>query len=129
MATLFGTMASELRSRPGVHPSVDDGFAALAKAGVPIPQPKQSLGSTYKAAYCAHGVTAEKDISVLLCEYADAEHAALGAVESRRLFPGAAKRVTTAHKALLLVTTVQNDEHPDATAAAQKKVVAALSAL
>jgi hypothetical protein len=129
MATMFGMMATEAKNRPAIHPSVDDAFAALAKAGVRVVDPQQSMGSTYKAAYCSHGLIESKDMSVLLCEYADEAKAAAGLAESKRLFPGLASRETLSHKSLLLVTIFQDAQHPASTSAAQKKVVATFNAL
>ncbi len=129
MATMFGNMAKEAANRPAVHPSVDDGFAALAKAGVGVKDPKQSIGSTYKASYCSHGLIATKDLSVLLCEYVDAEHAAAGLAESKKLFAGLVTRETMANKTLMLVTIFQDEKHPASTTAAQQKVVSTFKAL
>jgi hypothetical protein len=129
MATLFGNLAGEKKGRPGVHPSVDDGFAAFARAGVLVAEPKQSLGSTYKASYCAHGLTDTRDLAVLLCEYADEAHASRGFEEAKTLFPGITTRQTLSRKTLLLVTTFQNEQHPAAASAAQKRVMEAFSAL
>jgi hypothetical protein len=129
MATLIGTMATELKSRPGVHPSVDDGFAAFAKAGVPIIEPKQSLGTTYKASYCSHGLTTAKDLSVLLCEYPDEARAAAGFAESKKLFTALSTRQTMSRKTLLLATIFQLPDHSASATAAQKTVVATFNAL
>jgi hypothetical protein len=129
MATMFGTMATELKNRPAVHPSVDDGFAAFANAGVPIGAPKQSLGTTYKAAYCSHGVTEAKDLSVLLCEYSDEAQAKLGLAESKKVFPGLGARQTWAHKSLLMVTILQDPKLVASATAKQQKVLATFNAL
>jgi hypothetical protein len=129
MAAMFGTMAVELKNRPNVHPSVDDGFAALAKAGVVVKEPKQSIGKTYKAAYCAHGVTDAKDLSILLCEYADEAHAAVGLAESKTLFPTMTSRQTWSHKSLVIVTMFQEPTLSPAASAEQKKALATLNGL
>ena len=129
MATMFGTMATEAKNRPNVHPSADDAFAALDKAGVGVKEPKQSVGKTYKAAYCSHGLTPSKDLSVLLCEYPDAAAAAAGLAESKKLFVGLVTRETMANKTLLLVTIFQDEKHPASTTAAQQKVVSTFKAL
>jgi len=129
MATMFGTMATELKNRPNVHPSVDDGFAAFAKVGVSIPAPKQSLGTTYKASYCSHGLTDAKDMSVLLCEYPDETHAMAGLVESKKLFPGLAARQTWSHKSLLMVTIFQDPKLIASATPKRQNVLAAFNAL
>lgn len=129
MATMFGTMALELKNRPKIHPSVDDGFAAFAAAGVAVKEPKQSMAGTYKASYCSHGLTSSKDLSVLLCEYADEAHAAAGLAESKKLFMSLSTRQSLGHKSLLLVTIFQDQDHAAATTAEQKKVVAAFTSL
>jgi hypothetical protein len=126
---MFGTMAAELKNRPPVHPSVDDGFAAFAKAGVPINAPKQSLAMTYKAAYCSHGVTDAKDLSVLLCEYANEEQAKLGLAESKKVFPGLSVRQTWAHKSLIMVTILQDPKLVASATAKQHQVLATFNAL
>jgi hypothetical protein len=129
MATMFGTMATELKNRPDVHPSVDDGFAAFAKAGVPINAPKQSLGTTYKASYCSHGLTDAKDLSVLLCEYPNEAQAAAGLAESKKLFPGLASRQTWSHKSLLMATIFQDPKLIASATPKQRKVLATFNAL
>ena len=129
MATVFGGMADELKNRPSVHPNVDDGFAAFAKAGVVVDAPTQSFGRTYKAAFCKHGLASDKTMSVLLCEYPDEAQAALGLAESKKAFPALTTRDTYARKTLMLATIKQGEQHPDVTLAAQKKVVATFNAL
>jgi hypothetical protein len=129
MATLFGRMSDELKTRPNVHPSVDDGFAAFAKAGVAIVKPAQSLATTYKAAFCSHGVTQANDVAVLLCEYPDAAQEQAGLDEAKKIFPGMSTRHTFGRKTLLMAVTFQ-DHPPKASAtAAEQKVVAAFNAL
>ena len=129
MATLFGQLDTELKHRPPVHPNVDDGFAALAKAGVPITTPQQSLGTTYRAAFCRHGVTAARDMSVAFCEYPDAAATAVGLTEAKKLFPGLASRHVYAHKTMLLITIFQQGDITPAVTAAQNRVVATFNTL
>ena len=129
MASLFGGMADELKNRPALHPSADDALAAFAKAGVGVDAPTQSIGRTYKARYCVHGVTKVKDISALVCEYANEADAAVGLAESKKLFPTLKSREGYTHKSLLLVTNFQETDHLPAATAAQHKVLAAFNAL
>jgi hypothetical protein len=129
MATMFGTMATELKNRPGIHPSVDDGFAAFAKAGVPISAPKQSLGTTYKASYCSHGLTDTQDLSVLLCEYPDDARATAGLAESKKLFPGLNARQTWSHKSLVMATIFQDPKLVASAMPKQKKILATFNTL
>jgi len=129
MATLFGRMGDELKNRPNVHPNVDEGFAALAKAGVAIPKPAQSLATTYKASYCSHGVTDAKDLSILLCEYPDAARASAALADAKKLFPGMTTRQTVGRKTLLMATTFQDHPPKPATVAAQQKALATFNAL
>jgi hypothetical protein len=129
MATMFGTMETELKNRPGIHPSVDDGFAAFAKAGVPISAPKQSLGTTYKASYCSHGLTDTKDLSVLLCEYPDEAQATAGLAESKKLFVGLKARQTWSHKSLVMATIFQEPKLIASAMTKQKQVLATFNAL
>jgi hypothetical protein len=129
MATMFGTMETELKNRPSIHPSVDDGFAAFAKAGVPISAPKQSLGTTYKASYCSHGLTDTKDLSVLLCEYPDEAQATAGLAESKKLFIGLKSRQTWSHKSLVMATIFQEPKLIASAITKQKKVLATFYAL
>jgi hypothetical protein len=129
MATMFGTMATELKNRPDVHPSVDDGFAAFAEAGVPISAPKQSLATTYRAAYCSHGLTNVQDLSVLLCEYPDEARAKAGLAESKKLFPGLDARQTWSHKSLMMATIFQDPKLVASARPKQKKILATFNAL
>ena len=94
-----------------------------------VDAPEQSLARTYKSAFCKHGLTSDKQMSVLLCEYPDEAQAALGLGESKKAFPALKTRDTSAHKTLMLATIRQGELHPDVTLAAQKKVVAAFNAL
>jgi hypothetical protein len=127
--TLFGRMEDELKHRPDVHPSVDDAFLALAKRGVPITDPQQSLATTYKAAFCRHGVTGTREMSVLLCEYADEAHTAVGLAESNTLFPALTTRHSYARKTLLMVTTLLAKSVTSEAREAEKTVVATFDAL
>ncbi len=131
VSTLFGSLALELKNRPHVHPNVDDGWAALAKAGVPVPAPAQGLGRTYKASYCAHGVLADNTISVALCEYADEKLALAGLAEAKTLFPGMESRETLGRKTLVCVVTFQAKaaDRSAKTIEEHKKIVAAFNAL
>lgn len=129
MPTLFGRMEVELKSRPNVHPNVEDGLAVATKAGANVPTPQQSLASTYKAAFCRHGVTDSKEMSVLFCEYPDEAHTAAGLVEANKLFPGMKTRHTYAKKTLLMVTIFQTETVSPATTNAQKALVTAFNAM
>ena len=63
MSAIFGGMILEAKHRPPVTPNVDDAFAAFGKASLPVTDLQQSVGATYKAAYCKHGLTAAKDVA------------------------------------------------------------------
>jgi hypothetical protein len=129
MGNLFGRMAVEAKARPAVTPNVDDAFAALAKAGYPIGGLEQSLGSTYKARYCKHGLTAKQDLSVNVCEYADPAAAAIGLAESKTVFPGIVQRQSFSHKALMMAIIQQNAKSGPETQVAQAKILATFNAL
>jgi len=129
MAALTRELGAELLHRTSVHPSVDDGFAAIEKAGYAVPQLQQSLARTYKASYCRHGVTATANLGVLLCEYPDLARAGRGFQMAKRMFPGAATRHTSLHKTLVVVITFQDDAATPAASTAEEKIVAALDAL
>ncbi len=126
---LFGRMALEAKNRPQVTPNVDDAFAAFSKAGVTVGDLEQSLGQTYKAGYCKHGLTAEKDVAVLVCEYQTPELAAAGLLVAQATFPGITRRHSYMHKSLLLAIMPQDPASPPDAVAKATKVVAAFNAL
>jgi hypothetical protein len=128
MQTMFGEMENERKNRPKVHPNVDDGYAALTAAGVVV-KAKQSLARTYHASFCSHGIMNGGGMSVLLCEFPDAEHTAAGVAEAKKAFPGVVTRHVYSHKTLMMVTMFLVEKTPQATTDAQKKAVAALNAL
>lgn len=129
VATLFGRMAEELKNRPPVHPSVDEGFAAFTKAGVTVPKTEQSLGTTYKAAFCEHGLTTAGDMAILLCEYADEAHAKSGLAEAGKLFLALEGRHSWTRKTLLMTITFQDHPAKPQALEEEKKVLAAFNAL
>jgi hypothetical protein len=121
--------STQPQPRPELHPSADDAFAAFAAAGFGVPSPQLSLGETYKSPYCAHGITTAKDVSVMVCEYADESRAELGLAEAKGLFTKLATRTAVVHKSLLLVTIPLHKGNPGGTAAEQAKIAAAFDAL
>jgi len=96
--TLAGRFNREAQSRPKTHPNADDIFAAFAKSGLPVPALQQSLGATYKAAYCTSGYTPDKLISLMICEYETEADANAGRDLSMSLFPKLSSRTVFAHK-------------------------------
>jgi hypothetical protein len=129
MSGLFGRMKEEALHRPGLAPSADDAFAAFAKAGVPIEDQQQSLATTYKAAYCRHGLTHDKDVAVLVCEYRDPAAAAVGLEMSQQTLKTIVHRKSWSHKALMMATMPQDPSGPPAAMATIGKVVAAFNSL
>ena len=115
---LAGLISREAKNRPGIKPSSDDVFAALDTAGVGLPQKKQSMGSTYKAAYCAGGYSADSLVAVTVCEYANEAEANAGRDYSISLFPQMTNRTVVAHKTNILQVITQK---PGAAADAEKK--------
>jgi hypothetical protein len=122
-------MAEELKNRPPVHPSVDEGFAAFSKAGVSVPKTEQSLGTTYKAAFCEHGLTAAGDMAILLCEYADPAHAAVGLAEAGKVFLSLEGRHSWTRKTLLMTITFQDHPAKPPALEEEKTVLKAFNAL
>jgi hypothetical protein len=115
---LGGRFAREAKSRPGLKPSSDDIFAALETAGVSLPKKTQSMGSTYKAAYCAGGYSADTLVAITICEYANEAEATAGRDFSLSLFPNMASRTVVAHKTNTMQLIIQK---PGAPADAEKK--------
>jgi hypothetical protein len=77
MNTLAGTLRDEAAHRPDGATRAEDVFAALATAGVTVSSPRQYLGLTARAEYCAGGTTAD-GLAVAVCEYASPEAALAG---------------------------------------------------
>jgi len=77
LQTLAGRLRDEAEHRPGAGPRAEDVFAALSRGGIAIGSPRQYLGMTVKARYCAGGATAD-GLAVAVCEYASADDAASG---------------------------------------------------
>jgi len=125
--SLFSRLGHEAAHRPGIKPGADDVYAALEKAGAPVPTRKQSLGTTYHAAYCTGGYTADTALAVDVCEYPDETAARAGYEYTRKLFPGMTSRTVAANKATVLVAIEQKSD--DATVALRKKVVSTYQAL
>jgi hypothetical protein len=130
MSTLYGSMATEAATRPHVRPSMDDAFAAFGKAGLPVEGAEQSLGRTYRAGYCTHGLTPKKDLAVLVCEYVNAEAAAVGLAASKTVFVQLGpRRQSFIHKELMMaIMQQQGDENP-VTLADEKKLVTIFNGL
>jgi hypothetical protein len=75
---IFAQMAKEKQSRPGRKPTVEEVYAAIARAGVTFDESKQVVAMSAGARYC---VTASNKagLIVVVCEYesaADAERLA-----------------------------------------------------
>jgi hypothetical protein len=77
MRTLAGALHEEAASRPAGGIRSEDVFAALADAGVVVESPRQYLGRTAHAGYCAGGTTTD-GLAVAVCEYASAAEAVAG---------------------------------------------------
>jgi hypothetical protein len=124
---LVARLAREAANRPKVKPTADDVFVALEGAGATFPRKQQSLGDTYKAAYCLGGYTADNALAVSVCEYGDEAAATAGRDFSKQVFPRMTTREVSAHKADTL--TIVQIKPDDATTALKKKLGAAFAAL
>jgi hypothetical protein len=124
--TLFGLLATEAQSRPRIQPAADDVFAALEKGGLAVADRKQSLGRTYKAAFCTGGYTKDASLAVSVCEYPDDAAAKAGLDAARALFPGMSNRTVAGHKSTLII--VINEKGDAAADARAKRVIALYSA-
>jgi hypothetical protein len=124
---LGGHFGREAKNRPGLKPNANDIFAALATAGVSLQKQSQSLGSTYKAAYCTGGYSADSLIAVTVCEYANEADANAGRDFSISLFPQMTNRTVVAHKTNTL--TIVDQKSTDASKAELKKAVDAFNAM
>jgi hypothetical protein len=123
---LGGHFAREAKNRPGLKPNADDIFAALGRAGVGVPKQTQSMGSTYKAAYCTGGYSADSLIALTVCEYANEADAKAGRDYSISLFPKMTNRTVVAHKTNTL--TIVDQKSTDASKAEAKKANDAFNA-
>lgn len=85
MNTLAGQLALEAEHRVA-GPRVEDALAALARAGLTVPQPRQYLALVAAARYCLGGTAAE-GLAVSACEYASAEEARTGVAKTERKYP------------------------------------------
>lgn len=85
MNTLAGQLAHEAAHRAG-GARVEAALAALARAGLEVPQPRQYLALVASARYCAGG-TATSGLSVSACEYGSEEEARTGVARTERKFP------------------------------------------
>jgi hypothetical protein len=108
-----------------VKPNADDVFAAVAKASVAMGDRKQSVGATYKAAYCTGGYTTDGAISVSVCEYATEADAIAGRAFAKTMFPNLDTREIWAHKTNTVTVILQRID--DAARAEEKKVVEAFN--
>lgn len=125
--TLFGLLGVEAQSRPKIAPNADDVYAALEKAGYAIGERRQSLGRTYKAAYCTGAYTKDASLAVDVCEYPDEASARAGLARARELFPSMANRMVFGRKGTLL--TVINQKGDAAADARAKKIAAVYMAI
>jgi hypothetical protein len=125
--TLFGRLADEAKNRPSIKPNADDVYAALDKAGFPVNDRKQSLGTTYKSSYCTGGYTKDQSLAVNVCEYKDDAAAKTGLDYAKTLFPGMANRSVYGHKSTLL--TIINQKADPAADVRAKKIVAIYNGL
>ncbi len=115
----MGAIVREGQNRPTAKPNADDVFAAMVKAGVAVGERKQSLGSTYKAAYCTGGYTTDGALALSVCEYASEAEATAGRDFAATLFPNLTTRSVRAHKTNTL-TVIEQKTDADAKAAEKK---------
>lgn len=85
MNTLAGQLAHEAEHRISGR-RVEDAFAALARAGLAVPQPRQYLALVAAARYCAGG-TAASGLAVSACEYGSEQEARDGVARTERKYP------------------------------------------
>jgi len=129
MSSLFGNMGVEAKNRPAITPNADQALAAFATAKLAVIDAQQSLGTTYKAAYCKHGLTPAKDVAVLVCEYPDPAAAEVGLAASNKMFATMPRRKSWAHKSLMMALMPQDPKSPPAALAEIDKLAAAFNAL
>jgi hypothetical protein len=107
--TLMGELTREASNRPNGKPA-DDVFAALTKAGVVMDARKQSMGATYKAAYCTGGYTSDGALAVNVCEYTTEADATAGRAYAKTMFPNLKTREVWAHKTTTLTIIQQRTD-------------------
>jgi len=124
---LPGHLAQEARNRQKVKPSVEDVFSAFEALGAPVPKKEQTVASTWKASYCVGGYTAAHDMSINVCEYADAAGATAGRDMHEKVFPNMATLQTWSHKSTTLAIIEMKHDAP--TDAIRKKLSDAFLAM
>ncbi len=116
--------AAEQAGRPpGVHPSVEEVYAALEKAGVTIVDRQQHLGAPFGARYClgarAVGAGNTPMLQISVCEFVSAEAAKVGreySAEGMKVIP---LRTVYANKQTTL-TLREEKQTPEIDALVQK---------
>jgi hypothetical protein len=90
--SIGGALHEEAKARVPGKPSVEEVFALCEKLGAPVPTKEQTVARTYRASYCVGGFTADKKMSINVCEYPDEATVDAGAEISNKLFKALAER-------------------------------------
>lgn len=102
--SLADRLAFEAAHRTEKSLKVEQVFAALSSAGMPVVDQKQFYAAMADARYCAGGRTAD-GISIAVCEYETSEAAEAGKRSVEQRFPSVPGRRITTRFHLTLTTT------------------------
>jgi hypothetical protein len=118
--TLGSHLVMEAQNRKPGNPSVEDVFALCEKLGAPVPNKEQSIARTYHASYCVGGFTADRSMTINICEYPDEASVDGGVQVSQKVFMNlAARRHIFARRATTL-TLFESTPSPATTAMTKK---------
>lgn len=116
--SLEDKMQAEKADRPTDTVKAEDVFAALQKAGIPLNDVKQGVGSVYGAKYCASAKSGEMAFGV--CEYATPELAAKGREDSLKALQVVPNREIKINKKTTLTVRQPPTKTPETEALAKK---------
>jgi hypothetical protein len=124
-----GRLSIEAGNRPGpnVHPTSEEVFAAFAKAGLKMQEPRQHLAKDYAARFCMGQKSADTNVGLSVCEYATEAEATAGRDQSATIFKDIANRSVYRNKATTLAV-VETSKNPEDDALV-KKLVAVFTSL
>ena len=109
-----GRLAIEGGERPGpnVHPTSEEVFAAFAKAGLKMQEPRQHLAKDYAAKFCMGQKSQSTNVGLSVCEYANEADAIAGRDQSDKIFKDIVNRSVYRNKSttLAIVETSKNPE-------------------
>jgi hypothetical protein len=118
LASLPKRLQEEARSRPDGTPKAEEVFTNFAAAGLALGTPRQYLGATLGASYCAGGRT-ESGLQVAVCEFPSADAARKGKELSLSQFEQVKNREIILNRGTMLTITLTTG-HTEHTAQAKQ---------